>query len=500
MKTNQVNVNGEMVFENDDAFFEEEIEKKHSNSKASAWLISLLVHSFILGSLFYMLMPSQEKEVVITTTPIPQHEEEKEEEKEIEVLKEKVAIEAEIVIDTTPIVTEEVVDDVMETENEMESESAEGVSEAISDMPLVGSGVMGNIGGGGGGGGAFGNRSGGGRKKAVMKNGGSKKTESAVDLGLWWLANHQEADGHWDLDKYEGKNTLENTPGCTAAALLAFLGAGHTDKVGKFKKNVKNAIQWLLKAQKKDGSFGKFNYAQGLCTMALAEALGMGCGTVYKEEKAVELAVDYLIAQQNPSGAYNYKQSSKRDDMSVTGWCVMGLKSAMIAGIREKQIKTVFDGVVKNLDNNLTTTGDNTSSTRGRSWYMGGGGQKAGTACGAIAMLIRQYTGWHRTEPWLEAATEGHVQSIPVKYENMNVYRVYYAYLTLFQQGGKAWRTWNKPVSDLIVKTQRQDGDFKGSWNPNAVSHMEGGGRVLFTAFLVLSLEVFYRYESVSRH
>ena len=65
--------------------------------------------------------------------------------------------------------------------------------------------------------------------------------------------------------------------------------------------------------------------------------------------------------------------------------------------------------------------------------------------------------------------------------------------MRLFQQGGKYFKAWNEPVSKMVLAAQRQDGDFKGSWDKNGC-YVDKGGRVLYTAFLGLSLEVYYRY------
>ncbi|PCJ52541.1 MAG: hypothetical protein COA79_23330 [Planctomycetota bacterium] len=489
---------------NDDRSTDQELyqdEEEHSLKAAAApaWIISILVHAVLIASLLYMLMPRENKikDTIITTSVLPPVEEPVEE-KEIDVIKVKTEVKVEVEVEVPPIITEEEVTDELETENDVEAETAEGISEAISDMPLVGESISANIGGGGPSGGAFGSRSPGGRKKAVISGSATRKTESAVDAGLWWLAHHQEADGHWDTGKYEGAGTPEVDSACTAAALLAFLGAGHTDRVGKWKKNVKVGIKWLIECQRPNGAFDSRNYSNGMCTMAIAEAAGMGAGGS-EAKKAAELAVDYLIKEQNAKGGFNYTGPTSRDDMSVTGWCVMGLKSAMVSGIREHDIKDVFKkvGELMNHNENATTTGDNTSTTKGMAWYTSGKSASNSSAVGAIAMLTRQYLGWQRGEPWLEAASAGQVSKLPGNFENMNVYRVYYAYLTLFQQGGAKWKAWNKPVSDIIVQAQRTDGDFKGSWDNNGKGHMTKGGRVLTTAFLVLSLEVYYRYKSV---
>jgi len=507
------------TFEEPMTEFDEELAiQKDTQSKSkkrgfAVWFISGLLHLVVVGILTLIIVAQNNKkeDVIITTSIIPVEEEKLDETKEITLVKVKTEVNVKETTDVPMLTqTEEQPAEQVETANEMETASAEGVSEAISDSPQVGSGLMGNIGGGGGGGGAFGQRTGGGKKRAVVKNGGSKKTEAAVDAGLMWLANHQEKDGHWDAIKYEGASAegagpAEVDSAATGAALLAFLGAGHTDRTGPWKNNVKTAISWLISTQKPDGSWGLRNYSNGICTMAIAEAAGMGCGGS-PTKKSAELAVDYLLKQQNTSGGFDYKGPSNRDDMSLTGWCIMGLKSALLAGIRENDIKEAF---IKcgNLLDNMHGTKDNTSSTKGYAWYDNrpegngnGGWASAGSACQAIAMLVRQYLGWHRSEPWLMAAAQSQVSKIPVDYSGLNVYRAYYSFLTLFQQGGKDWTTWNEPVSKIVVAAQRQDGDFKGSWDKNGLGHLDFGGRVMYTAFLCLSLEIYYRYESVMKH
>ena len=78
MKNKPVELNDSRLLDEEEEYFEESVEKKSSSNKASAWLVSILVHALILGSLLYILMPGKEKmeDVIITTTPIPEIEEE----------------------------------------------------------------------------------------------------------------------------------------------------------------------------------------------------------------------------------------------------------------------------------------------------------------------------------------------------------------------------------------------------------------------------------------
>ena len=176
--------------------------------------------------------------------------------------------------------TEVEVSETIETESEVDDNSAEGDpdnmasfdSEAKGTPAVMGAGAS----GGGGGGGKFGHRGGGSRRNAVRKGGGSRKTENAVDAALRWLKEHQEPDGSWDNEKYEGKG--KNDPAVTAFALLAFLGAGNSMEFGKYKTTVKKGVQWLMKQHDGNGRVGPHRYQAPITMMALAEAYGMSSG------------------------------------------------------------------------------------------------------------------------------------------------------------------------------------------------------------------------------
>ena len=68
------------------------------------------------------------------------------------------------------------------------------------------------------------------------------RPESAVERALQWLAEHQEADGSWDSTKYEGQMLRSAS---TAMALLPFLGAGHNECSGKYRKTVRKGVRYI---------------------------------------------------------------------------------------------------------------------------------------------------------------------------------------------------------------------------------------------------------------
>ncbi len=486
------------LLDNDDLDDENQSIKK--TRVVPIWVVSILLHSIVIATLTWFILdkPKPKSDLIIIQKISDKIDTPIEIEKTPHVIKDTTEISIVTDVELPPLVTQDEVSDKTETPSDDPKQQTEGVSVGVSDSPLTGAAFTGAIGSGSQSSGKFGTRFSS-KKHLCAIHGAPANSEKYVDKALWWLANHQEADGHWDSGKYEGAGTPEVDSACTGAALLTFLGSGYTDRTGKYRKNVASGVKWLLDAQKPNGSWDQRNYANGICTMAIAEAAGMGVGGS-EVKKSAELAVDYLLKQQNATGCFDYSGPSNRDDMSVTGWCIMGLKSALIANIKEKEIKEAFQKCGAFFDKTEGTK-DNTSTSKGLAWYTPGStgtGAPAG-ACQAIAMLIRQYLGWERSAPWLVAASDGQISKLPTAYETSDVYRIYYSFLTLFQQGGAHWKAWNEPISKMIIAAQRQDGDFKGSWDPNKSSHMDKGGRVLFTAFLCLSLEIYYRFETITK-
>ena len=489
------------------------------------WVISAIVHSviFLLATLLTVAMPgAQTDEVVITSDVAKKPEKKYDPKKKRDIFKNPREVEAETEV-TNPLVVHEKVEDTThnETANEMDTQTARGSEDAISDIPLGGTGTTGSLGVGGGGmAGAFGYRGGGGRKRAVARFGGSKATESAVEAALRWLARHQEADGHWDPTKWDsGKGPVS----MTGMALLAFLGAGHTEKAGKFRDNVRRAQNWMVSRVQGGKHVGQGKafvvfyqgntklvypanmYEQGMATLALVEAYGMTKNPHLKE--AAQHAVDYILKAQGPYEAWNYsskKGKAGRNDTSVSGWNLMALKSAKIAGL--KVDGAAFQGTMRWLevatrpaDGRCAYAGTVTSVKKGR----------GSLAMCAAGMLMRQFMGVRRDDPALRKAAAT-LEKFPPSWDasagkyaskGTNFYYWYYGTLCMFQMGGKQWKTWNDALKPTLLDNQRKGGpmdgsatDVDGSWDPVGGGYVPAGGRVFSTALGALSLEVYYRY------
>jgi len=486
------------------------------------WVASAVVHVLVLMILALITVSTpvhETTEVVIPMDLVRMDEPEEYPELRRDVVRNdrQVDMPEEVV---NPVFAHEEVDveDRMETENNLDDATARGEEDAISDIPLGGTGVIGNVGVGGGGAGCFGFRSGGGRKRAVLRGGGSRQSEAAVDAALEWLARHQEPDGSWDCDKYGGRAL--NDPGVSGLAVLAFLGAGHTEKAGRYRGNVTRALKWIMSLQSADGMIGNrpeytehhggWAYHHAICGLALAEAYGMARNPAVGE--AAQRAVDYsLNLHQKEYSGWRYKPRMS-PDVSVTGWFVMQLKSAMIAGLRVDG--RGFQGAIQFLDT-ITTKPNEVEGDPygGRAGYTGhpGGRAKGGmfTTTTSMAMLCRLFMGYKRTDPAVAGAANYLVENLP-DYTKLDrcrgnggqwpFYYWYYGTLVMFQMGGDYWKAWNAHLRDMLIAKQRKGGDEDGSWDPVAGSgEAKYAGRVYNTALGALCLEVYYRYLPISR-
>jgi hypothetical protein len=340
-----------------------------------------------------------------------------------------------------------------------------------------------------------------GMKEALLKSyGGTGKTEGAVAMGLKWLENQQHRNGLWSLSgPYADGSHNDNPQAATAMALLAFQGAGHTpagDPKHPYTTVVRRAWNSLLKFQQSDGRFfenpngTEWLYTHAQCTMALCELYAMTGDAAYYD--AAQRAVDYCVKIQAPEGGWRYVPGQD-SDMSVTGWFVMALQSARMAGIEVPS--PVFEKIEKFLD--TVSRGDENGYDVG-SRYAYHSRQGATLPLTAEGLLCRQYLGWPHDDPRLHAGVD-YISANPPAWDKRNVYYWYYATQVLHHMEGKAWKDWNEEMRVMLPNHQEKRGRERGSWDPKGDRWGDTGGRLYVTCLSLCVLEVYYRHLPMYR-
>ena len=492
----------------------------------SAWGISIVLHAVVLLLLLFVVFMEKMKEekapIKVAVIEPPPEEEEPPEERDIieQVVTE---IEAEQPVENPQVTELDLPVEEVETEDEVVAEvPAKGREEAVATSEAGGAAAFMAMGAGGGASGAFGNRNGGGRKMSVGRFGGSKASESAVEAALRWFARHQSPNGQWDVDGYPANCPLAGAkcePGteftgndgdvaCTGYALLCFLGAGYDHKTpNKWRAVVKGGIDWLVEREQ-DGVLDDRNYAQGVATMALAEAYGMTNDPGLREP--AQRAVDVLLKRQHQGGdgygmGWDYGKSKERQDSSVTGWCVMALKSAKAGGLNTgnglEGAKNWLEGAWKRTNPNWKELSPYDRSKFCYAWWIERDEIKNDDRV-CIGALCAVFLGYRQGDVLLETlANEIMATDYPrtTSYPT-NTYWMYYNTLAIFQVGGERWKQWNDTVRDMLVQAQKNTDDcYDGSWDwVDTRFHGRATGRLLSTAYCCLSLEVYYRYLPVA--
>ena len=339
-------------------------------------------------------------------------------------------------------------------------------------------------------------------KGALLKAyGGTQGTEDAVEAGLKWLDRNQRSDGSWSLvGPYNDGGVSENKPAATAMALLAFMGAGNTHTAGPYKENVRKGIEVIKRLQDKEGFFAsqavgnQRTYAQAQCTIAICELYGMSGDAELRE--VAQKAVRYAEKSQNKKGGWRYDPPRDGADTCVTGWYVMALISARMAGLDvDSESLDRVHGFLDTVQRYGRTTKPDSQGER----YAYQSYSIAIPSMTAEGMLCRLYLGWDTKDSRIDSGAT-FLNSQPMSTDNgrISYYYWYYATTTLHHIGGSQWIQWNEAMKEVLPGLQIPSGKERGSWPPGGDPHEGAGGRLYATCFALYCLESYYRHLPLS--
>ena len=357
----------------------------------------------------------------------------------------------------------------------------------------------------------FGGRSSAGRAGALKSYGGSVAAQQALQKALKWLASVQNPDGSWSDDnraagqkpngmmapfaenmkadpimKAGGKKN-KFTTGLTGLALLVFLAHGETPKSKTYGNTVSKAINWLV-----NDPPSKETYSNAIKAYALSEAYAMTGN--YAIQGPLTKFMETLVKGQQKGGGfdYGYKADEGRQDLSAGGWNYQAMKAAKGANIEVEGLDEAIELSIKYLK------GTAALSSEGKSFsYDQAKGPSNNYRMRAVGVLCLQLFGEGEAkeiEDDLGVISTTDLAALNWdKPPNHSLYSWYYATQTMFQAGGKMWKSWNSVFQKELKDNQNPVGywDFPGKTHG---PHSDVGMKIYATCFASLMLTVYYRY------
>jgi len=317
----------------------------------------------------------------------------------------------------------------------------------------------------------------------------SADMDEAVNRGLSFLAKSQNSDGSID----GGGPTVATT----GLSVMAMLASGQVADEGRLGVTVRTAVDFLTRAVPDDGYVGKVDgsrmYGQGIVTLALAEAIGVETDQVRlkRMRAALERLVGVIERAQDVTkdaahaGGWQYDPQSTDSDLSVTAWCVLGLRAAGNVGI--EMDKTRVDraaGFVMSCYR---------PAQGGFADQVGADASVSMTGAGVLSLMLLDRGG-------SDAVTAGAryvIEHSTADTTEMPYDAIYYATTAAYQVGGSTqiipagrdstWSTVWSRTSARLMAMRGKDGGWPAS--PGG----EEPGRVYATAMATLTLSVPYR-------
>jgi hypothetical protein len=331
-----------------------------------------------------------------------------------------------------------------------------------------------------------------------------REYQPTIKKALTWLAKNQFKDGHW-----EGINGGYVIPS-TALAGMAFLCEGSTIREGKYRDNIRRAVNFLMERAQPNGLLGNagdrfeghsYMYGHGFALMFLSCVVGEE-ENARRREKLVailERACKYSRDAQTSRGGWGYvsaKDGSNFDEGSVTITQVQGLRAARNAGI------IVPNNAIKDAQKYLQDSTDAAGGIR-YSLAFGGGGGGGRPALTAAAITCGFSFGDYKSDlvkKWIKFCQQNLGMPGDARRVGHDEYTHYYyaqvvyclgedRYKKLFPDAKEdeilSWKKYRKHVFEEFKKSQSEDGSWStGNWTARSI------GAVYVTAIYLTMLQL----------
>lgn len=283
------------------------------------------------------------------------------------------------------------------------------------------------------------------------------KPKLAARKGLDWLAKVQNKQGYWEATNNQYRVAM------TALAGTAMICEGSTTTHGRYSKNIRLAVDYLMQLSQKNGLIGyphdyHYTYGHGFSMLFLSQVYGEEEDSEQRRQlkQVLQNAVAFSVNAQTDKGGWGYvsaKDGSNFDEGSTCITQVQGLRGCRNAGI------PVPKAVLANARDYIKKC---TNAEGGVMYSIRGGGSRPPITAAALAAMFNagEYDTEHTKKMlkycekavWPGGGGAGH-------FGHWHYTHLYYSQV-MYRQGDK---TWDKYFAQISTEIMRKQG-AGGSW------------------------------------
>ena len=284
-----------------------------------------------------------------------------------------------------------------------------------------------------------------------------EKVDAAVRQSLDYLASLQKRQGYWEANSGQYKVAM------TALVGTAMLAEGSTTTSGRYSKEIRLAVDYLLSMSRPNGLIGfcedfHYTYGHGFSMLFLSQVYGEEEDEQRREEirEILTLAVQFCADAQTSKGGWGYVSAKEGSDFDEGSTCitqVQGLRACRNAGIPVS--KEIIDRAKVYIDECTDTDGGVQYSIRG------GGARPPITAAALAAMfnageydtdLTKRMREYCKRTIWPDksiASSNGHWH-----------YMHFYFSQVIYRTGGDEWTKYRDEVNRKLIQEMQSGGGW----------------------------------------
>ena len=299
-----------------------------------------------------------------------------------------------------------------------------------------------------------------GRPAEAVKKKKDPKIVAAVSRALDYLAREQRRQGYWEANQSQYRVAM------TALAGNAMLAEGSTTTRGKYSKNIRLAVDYLLDMAQPSGLIGfkddyHYTYGHGFSMLFLSQVFGEEEDAERRADlkRVLIKAVEFSAQAQTERGGWGYVSAKDQPNFDEGSTCitqVQGLRACRNAGIPVP--KEIIEKAKKYIQDCTTPEGGVQYSIRG------GGARPPITAAACAAMFN---AGEYGESDHVKKMLEFCKQNVwPGKAGSNQLfghwhYAHYYYAQVVYRLGDEEWNKYFADISKEILSKQSANGAWK---------------------------------------